>query len=244
MLYKDLEKLGLNQKEAKMYLALLELGEANIAQITKKSGIKRTTAYDIIEALKERGLLSTVIKHKKTYYFAENPRVIEQSLDEKKDTLNKILPDLLAITNLIDKKPKIRYFEGVEGLKEVYMDTLNYPDQELLAWVSEEAVRAFDAKFLNEYYLPKRVKNRIWVRAIAPNKPYFQKNYVALDEKSLRKTKLAPIEDLCFAVEINLYGKNKVGIMSFREQIGLIIESQKIHKTLKSIFEMNWQLIK
>jgi sugar-specific transcriptional regulator TrmB len=242
MLLQELNKLGLNEKEAKAYLALLELGEASIQQISKKSGIKRTTVYDIIESLRQKGLLSSISKNKKTLFFAENPAKIEESLDEKKNVLRKILPELLSITNLMEKKPKIRYFEGIEGIKDVYRDTLNYPDQELLAWVSEEAVIAFDEEFLNDYYLPKRINKKIWVRAIAPDKDYMQK-YKGLDEKSLRKTKLVSMEKFPIEVEINLYGKHKIGIMLFSEKIGLIIESKKIYNTLKSVFEMNWQSV-
>lgn len=239
MLEKNLEKLGLDDKEARVYLALLELGEGNIQQIAKKSGVKRTTVYDIIESLKLKGLLSSVRKNKKELFYAEDPRKLEDMLDEKKQTLRRILPELLSIANALDKKPKIRFYEGAEGIKEVYRDTLKYPDQELLAWVSEEAVISFDEKFLNEYYLPKRVEKKIWVRAIAPDRVYMQK-YKGLDEKSLRRTKLVSMEKFPLEVEINLYGKNKIGAMSFGEKIGLIIESQKIYTTLRSIFELNW----
>lgn len=239
MLEKKLENLGLNEKEAKVYLASLELGQTNVQRLAKKSGVKRTTLYDIIESLKGKGLLSFVAKGKKTLYFAEDPRVLEQQIEGKKAFLKKIMPELLSIANVLDKKPKIRYFEGIEGIKEVYKDTLNYPGRELLAWVSEEAVLAFDEKFLNEYYLPKRIEKKIWVRAVAPDKPYMQK-YKGLDEKSLRRTKLFSMEDFLVEVEINLYGDNKIAIISFGEKISLIIESQKIFNTLKSIFELNW----
>src|SRR4030066_232747 len=101
MITKDLEQLGLSEKEAKVYLAVLELGEVNIQKIAKKSTIK--------------------------------------------------------------------FYEGNEGIKEVYKDTLNYPDQELLAWVSQEAVVGFDVGWLDKYYISKRLEKKIWVRVIAPD---------------------------------------------------------------------------
>lgn len=243
MLEKYLEKLGLDDKEAKVYLALLELGEGNIQQIAKKSGVKRTTVYDIIESLKYKGLVSSATRHKKIFYSAEDPRTLEEKLEEKKHTLRRILPELLSIANTLDKKPRIRFFEGEEGIKEVYKDTLNYPDQELLAWLSNETTAgSFDRKFFDDYYVPRRVSKKIWVRAIAQNTPILQQ-YKSIDEKSLRKTKLISSALFPIEVEINLYGKNKIAIMSFSEKIGLIVESQKIFTTLKSIFEMNWNSI-
>ena len=240
---KELEKLGLNEKEAKVYLALLELGESNIQGVSAKSSVKRTTVYDILESLKKKGLITEMTKNKKTILSAEDPRKIESILDEKKDTLKRVLPELLSITNVLDNKPKIKFYEGIDGIKEVYKDTLNYTDQELLAWVSEEAIHSFDndQKFLN-YYLEKRKDKKIWVRAIAPDDEAMQ-NYKGLDEKSLRKTKLVSKEEFPFEVEINLYGKNKIGIMSFGEKIGLIIESEKVFKTLQSTFELLWKYL-
>jgi sugar-specific transcriptional regulator TrmB len=236
---KDLQKFDLDEKEAKAYLAILELGDGALGRIVQKSGIKRTTLYDVIDSLKSKGLVSISKREKKTVYIAEDPRVLREHLEEKKQRLEKLLPELLSIANAIDKKPNTRYFEGLEGIKDVYKDTLRFPDQELLAWVSDEAVQAFDEEFLNEYYLPRRVAKKIWVRAIAPDRPYMQ-GYQGLDEKSLRRTKLASPEQFPIQVEINLYGKNRIAVMAFSEQIGLIIESEKIATTLKSVFEMNW----
>jgi sugar-specific transcriptional regulator TrmB len=242
MLNKDLQKLGLNDKEAGLYLAALELGEANIQQLAKKSGIKRTTAYDIIESLRARGLVSKTVKGKKTLYWGSDPRKLEEEAEERQHTVKRILPQLLSIANSLDNKPKIRFFEDYEGIKEVYKDTLNHPDSELLAWVSPDAIEAFDISFLNDVYLPKRVTKKIWVRAIAPDVEEMR-GYKEIDEKVLRKTRLADSVQFPLRVELNLYGKNKIAAMSFEERFGMIIESQRIFDTLKSIFEMNWKAL-
>lgn len=239
MLEKDLEKLGLDDKEAKVYLALLELGEGNIQQIAKKSGVKRTTVYDILSSLKEKRLANQLIKNKKTIFFAEDPRKFEENIEERKNTLKKMLPELLSIANRIGGKPKVRYFEGVDGINEIYEDTLRYSDYELIVWGSEKSKYGFGEDFLLGQYVPRRLKKKIWVRAIAVDSPMMRK-YKELDEKSLRRTKLIRESNLPLEIEINLYANNKIAMMSFEEKIGLIIESQKIYTTLKSIFEMNW----
>lgn len=240
MIIDDLIKIGLERKEAQLYLCLLELGETNIARISKKSGIKRTTCYDIIESLKIKGLLSTIVKRSRIFYFAEDPRKIDHQLDEKKNILSNILPQLLSVANLIDKKPVIRYFEGTEGIRDVYRDTLNYSNQELLAWISEETVAHFDIDWLWNFYVLQRVKKKIWSRSIAPRVPYLE-NVKTFDQAHLRQTRLVSPKKFPFQVEINLYGNDRIGIMSFREQFGLIIESKKIYTTLKSIFEGHWK---
>lgn len=239
---KNLIPFGLNPKEGAAYLAILELGEANIARIAKKSRLKRTTLYDILASLKQQSFISSSRRGTRTYYYAESPHALGEKLDEKKRKLESMLPELLAITNVIDKKPKIRYYEGLEGIKDVYRDTLGFQEQELLAWVANEAVNAFDEEFLNNYYLAKRLEKKIWVRAIAPKLPYMLR-YQGLDKASLRKTKLIDPERFPIEVEINLYGNSRIAIMSFHEELGLIIESERIFRTLKSIFESQWGMI-
>lgn len=244
MLSKKLKNIGiLEEKESTTYLAILELGETTIQRISQKTQIKRTTLYDVIESLKKMGLISVTKKGKKNIYYAEDPRKIEDNLENKKREYLKILPEILSITNLIDKKPKIRFFEGINGIKEVYKDTLNYPKSETLAWLSFDAVNHFDIEYLWKDYVKKRIEKKIWQRSIAPNNKYL-KNVKTFDQEHLRQTRLIDHEQFPIEVEINLYGKRNIGIMAFKEEIGLIIESQKIYNTLKSIFELNWKMLK
>lgn len=242
MLQNDLRYLGLNEKEAITYLSLLELGEASLQRISEKAKIKRTTLYDIISSLKEKALIGITLRKNKKYYYAEDPRTLESQIEERKIKLKIILPELLSIANLIDKKPKIRYFDGIEGIKEVYRDTLNYPKQETLAWISTEAIGNFDIDWLWDFYVVKRAEKKIWQRSIAPLNDYMR-NVKSHDEKHLRQTRFVLAEEFPFKVEINLYGNKHIGIMSFKEGLGLIIESDKIYTTLKSIFEMNWKML-
>lgn len=234
-----LKELGLADKEANVYLASLELGEASIQRISKKAKIKRTTAYDIIETLKGKGLMGSIIKDKKHYYFASSPRKFEDKLEEQQKALKRLMPELLAITNLIDKKPRIRFYEGSEGIKQVYMNTLKYPDRPLWAWLSKDIFDISDYDDFADLYVQKRTKSKIWAYVIAADNEK-NREYQKKDAVSLRKTKLVKDNDFSLDVEINLYGPNRIGIMSFKEKFGLIIESDKISNTLKSIFDLSW----
>ena len=126
MLQNKLQQLGFEEKEAKLYAALLELGEAGIVDIARKSGLKRTTVYHILDNLKLRGLVSQTKKDKKVSYIAEDPRSIGEDLKEKERLFQKTLPELLSIANLMEKKPVIKYFEGLNGIKEAYRDQLSH----------------------------------------------------------------------------------------------------------------------
>lgn len=243
MLDRELGKLHLNEKEARLYLALLELGEASMEEVVTKSRLKRATAYIVMDALKERGLVSSTRSGKRKRYFAEDPRTLGKILESERAAYESIIPELLSITNKLAKKPHIRFFEGESGIKSVYQDTLEYRGQEILMWGSVKAMERFDPEFLLSYYLPERLKRRISMRAIGPDVPIVQE-IRSHDRQELRETRLIKNhEALPFSVEINLYSKRHIGIMSFAEQFGLIIESAEIFDTLKSFFEFQWKML-
>ena len=239
MLYKNLIEAGFSEKEAKVYLALLELGEGNIAKITQKSGIKRATVYLEIEALKSKGYVSLVKRKGRNIFLAENPLRIEEHLREKTEAVSKLMPELLSIANAMDHKPKVRYFEGIEGVKEVYKDTLQYKGTEILGWYSDDRIDYFDKSFILDYYMQKRIANKIPLRMFAVQST-FMNTMNAKDPAHLRQMKIIKSDQFFFSAEINLYSKDKIAIIAHRENIALIIESKKIHDTLKSIFEIMW----
>lgn len=242
MLKQDLKVIGLDDSEASAYLALLELDEASIAQIAEKAKLKRPTTYLIVESLREKGLVSMVKRKKKTLFLAEDPRKILDMLEERKQKMNRIMPELLSFANVLDKKPGIRYFEGWEGIKTVYRDTLNYPGQEFQTFFSEVFLTHFDEKFFTEFYYDQRLQKRIFVRAILPDNAN-TREVVSHDQEQLRKTKLAPAGMFHLDIEINTYGKDRVGIISPKEDFALIIESKKIHDSLQSLFELVWSFL-
>lgn len=241
MLYKKLTNAGLTEKEARVYLAILELGEANIVRIVKKTGIKRSTVYEMIELLKEKVLISSTKRKNKRLYIAEDPRKLEKQIEDRKKSISEVMPELLSYMNLIDKKPKIKYFENLDGIKEIFRDTLEYHDQEILTWYPVPYIN-LGKEFFEKFYYPQRLKKKIWVRAIVPDTEIMHKANAT--PEALYKVKY--VTDPAFKLfqnEIKIYGNSKVGIMSYDEEIGLLIESKKIHDSLKALFEVMWNAV-
>lgn len=239
-LQKELLAAGLAENEAAIYLAALELGETTVSRLARKAGIKRTTAYLVIDSLKEKGLISSLKKEAASVFFAENPKKIHAILEECKQKIDNIMPQLLAFTNLIDRKPEIRFYEGKEGVNDVLKDMLNYPNSEVVGWISEDYVRYFTEDFFINYFIPTRVKKKISVRSISPETPLMKNIIEKTATSSIRKVKFIKSNNFNISIEINIYGKNKISLLSCEEEIALIIESQKIHDSLKSIFEVSW----
>jgi len=234
---KSLEKLGLNGKKADVYLAALELGKARVIEIAKKAGVKRTTCYDILLDLERQGLIYETAKGKKRLFIGEDPEKIKKELVAKQKIFDEILPELQAVYNIKGTKPKIRFYEGKEGLREVYADTLKYSG-ELLSFASEDVLRVL-GKDWADLYLKQRVKKEIHTRAIMPKTSGIQE-YAAKDREQLRMSKLIDPQKYPFSVEINIYGHQRVALMSSKEETGIIIEGAEIYKTMKLIFELVW----
>ena len=234
---KSIEKLGLNGKKADVYLAALELGKARVIEIAKKAGVKRTTCYDILLDLERQGLIYETAKGKKRLFIGEDPEKIKKELVAKQKIFDEILPELQAVYNIKGTKPKIRFYEGKEGLREVYADTLKYSG-ELLSFASEDVLRVL-GKDWADLYLKQRVKKEIHTRAIMPKTSGIQE-YAAKDREQLRMSKLIDPQKYPFSVEINIYGHQRVALMSSKEETGIIIEGAEIYKTMKLIFELVW----
>ena len=124
MFHYHLQNLSLSKKEARVYLALLELGPSTVQEIARKTGLVRTTVYNQIKTLIEKGLLTGMFQGKKRLIIGQNPnrllsnlRFQKKELEEQERILKDIIPDLKGLINLSKGSPKIRTFIGKEGIR-------------------------------------------------------------------------------------------------------------------------------
>ncbi|MFA6397470.1 MAG: helix-turn-helix domain-containing protein [Candidatus Paceibacterota bacterium] len=239
----QLIELGFSGKEASVYLALLELGPSTTAEISRAAKINRTTGYDILESLVSNGLVNPLGEAKIQKFVAENPdkviifleNKIKQSQEKLKQAYN-LLPELFSIYNE-KEKPKVKYYEGIEAIKEAFEDTLT-AEKEIVGYaVGTDAFDAVGEKYLRNYFR-RRVEKNIKVRVIAPDDPDTLK-VVARDREELRESLLVPRDKFYFTTETNIYN-NKVIIMSWKEKFAIVVESREITDAQKKIFELAW----
>ena len=236
-LNKFLLELNLTKKEADTYLSCLRLGATGVTRLSKETDIKRTTLYDILRNLQSKKLINTTTKGKKQLFYPEDPEKLANLLREKQQRLSEHLPFLNNLYNQAGSRAKVRYYEGKEGLEEVYKDTLTCTGN-IAAFVTEDIFNFLGDDF-GEDYLAKRKKNNIFVRAIGPDTQKV-KDHKKNDTQEFRKTVLVPKKEFPFTIEMNIYN-NKVAYMSFQEEIGVIIESESISKNMKLLFELAWK---
>jgi sugar-specific transcriptional regulator TrmB len=168
-----LESVGLDSRQANLYLTGLELGSAPASEFAKKTKLNRITAYNVLELLVKRGLFTAVKKERATWYSPVSPEFIALEARKNADALSRALPELRSLRGSKQRSPTVRYFEGWEGVRHVYEDTLT-ADTELLNFANSAAVRQFWPDY-DEEYVRSRVKKGIRLRGIAPDDESGQK---------------------------------------------------------------------
>ncbi|MBU0648685.1 hypothetical protein KJ969_01065 [Patescibacteria group bacterium] len=243
---KSLKNLGLSDKEAKVYLAALELGPQPVQEIAKRASVNRATTYVMIESLTRRGLMSSFDKGKKRYFSAEEPdRLLsilkseEREIREKEGLIKKIMPDLLAIYAAQEHKPRVRFFEGLEGVQSIQQDILASGGKYMDSAIDVDEYRKHyrDEDFLDyrKKLEQKKLKHRIIFTTQGP--PPYEKSEI---ERLNMQVKYLPKEKFIFPGEMNLYG-DRVALFTYKGKvIGVIIESVGINQMLRALYNLAW----
>lgn len=147
----DLKKFGLQKSEIRVYLYLLENGLSTPPSIARGTGIARTNCYNILHELKEKGLLIEQEKQKRKAYLAADPESLLRTLEEKRELIDRILPDLRGLYTIQKNKPKIKFYEGFEQVKQVYWSTLSGKEKRIYALGSTKELSDLEPQFFSRY---------------------------------------------------------------------------------------------
>ena len=239
-----LGKTGLSPKEIEIYLTLLELGRNNVSNITKNTSINRTTGYVLLNNLVKMGLVQSLGKKPKLEYIIDTTDHLVEYLEMKiKDNtqtsadLKKMLPEIKSMHYSSDR-PIVKYYEGIKGLKQVYEDTLT-AKTDIVSMASYDDMHETLPDYFPGYY-KRRAKKNIKISGFVPNTSRArERRKLNIDEK--RELALLPYKDeYLFTPEIDIYD-NKVMIASWKEKLGIIIESQEISDALRVMFRLAWK---
>jgi len=233
--------LGFEAKEAKIYLALLELGQGSILDISRKSKVNRASIYYIIEKMKQKGAVTQIKKRGTDYFIALDPNMLYQQQRKNLKDFQEAIPELKSLVNQSGLKPMVRFYEGIEGIKAVYADTLTAKG-EITNYANSQDVRKYWPEYDVEY-VAERAKRKIHLRGIAPDDEY-GRAVKRDDAKSCRTTRLIHSKKLSFNNEIKIYD-NKIAMISFGVDLfAVVIESKAMADTQRAIFEMAWGFAK
>ncbi len=234
-----IHNLNLTDHESRVYLATLELGQTTIQEISRKSGVKRTSIYNFLESMKARGLIIQTRKKNREYFSALHPRQFLEMEKVKIKQFERLLPELVVLATRRRGQPRVQFFEGIEGIRSVYALALS-ANKELIGWSDfDSRTKLLGEEFFTDYFIPARIRRGILSRRIVVDTP-LARRMIAQNNKHLRETKMMPIKGELLT-EVDVFN-DTVTFMSFRSQppVAVVITDQALAETLKLVWSIIW----
>lgn len=227
---------GLTLNEAKVYSALLKLGSASVNDITKKVDIHRVNVYDILDRLKEKGLISSIMIKGKRYYDPVEPTQLLKLVEAKEEQVKLGLPELMLDFTLKKQKQDVFYFKGADAVMNAYRMMLEQGDKTLYGMGGS----GFNRKFLKHRHIiwdAERKKLGIKVKAL-----YYENMKGTKIGDETWEVKFLPNEFQNPAM-IDIIGNLVVILLATDEIMAIVIENKQLADSYKKHFEMLWDYV-
>jgi HTH-type transcriptional regulator, sugar sensing transcriptional regulator len=253
MLEQTLSVLGIGSVETSVYNTLIESGPVSAGFLARKCTLPRSSLYGYLETLRSKGLVRQSRKYDKKIWQAEPIETIGSLIQNDIDDLLQIKDKFLAILPELQEKrttdfvaPVITYFEGVEGMRQMFRDILLYCDIKTVAlWSIRDALQFLGREFMEEL-IAKRTKNRISLRVIWPKEKAVdvsQFDFLIHNEKLFRDIRISS-ENITTSMGYWVYENKTSFISSKKESFGFIVESAELADMLRKQFEVFWKMSK
>ena len=235
--YAALKGVGLEEKEIRLYTTLLEAGEATVLGLSKRSGVKRPTAYVILQALEEKGFVTKDVRGKKTFFVPQHPQKLISEAEFRLKELREAVPQLESLLHKVGGAPRVTIYEGKEALDRAYDEVFVIKGELLYMGNLELFIEAFPKttrKFHYVTYSPE-----FTVRGMLEESPS-ARAYVREHDTKYQHTKFIPKQFAPFSMDVGIFG-NRVVLSSMKNNYFTVsIESDEIAVAFRVIFEMMW----
>ncbi len=232
-----LEESGLSEKEIKVYLALLPLGNVKLQEIARHLEFPRTTVYNTVNHLIEKGLVSKIIKKGIAYFEATSPKRLLEKIEERKKIVQSVLPQLEELKSTLKETSSVEIYEGVKGISTILSDVFKVRQQ-----VHSFGSYLLAVKFLK--HLPLHARNLRLERRI-PTKYVFE----PCDEPDFHRKEYKQITEMRFLSSLKdfpcivfIYGKNVALYTLKGDLIGIIIKNEQVAAAMKIVFDTFWNI--
>ncbi|NOQ55403.1 MAG: hypothetical protein GQ477_01210 [Nanohaloarchaea archaeon] len=230
-LIEKLKKAGLSGNESKVYLELLRRGPISANDISKKLGMDRTLAYQVLNNLIEKGLVSHIIKESKKHFDVINPENLLIQVKEKEKFIESLIPELNKIEKIKENKQEINVYEGKQGLKVLLEDMIK--SKELCVFGATG--KSYD---ILKYFMPgiekKAQKLGLTGRMITSDE-FRRHKMTAFSNLDIRY-----LEAVKSPATTTIYGdKVAIHVLTDKPTV-IIIKNKEISDSYRSYFEFLW----
>lgn len=238
-----LRSIGLTEKQAKVYLAMLELGETSMTKLAKKSGLKRPTVYLIVGELNLLGLCGEIEKGKKKFYNAVHPRRLVQIAKRRAEDAYKILPELVALQKS-DEKPKVRMLEGIKGVMIAYEEAFDlFNNKEEGLWIGDTGF--LEERFPEVLGMYDQILGKLQhphIRELVHGGEDSKKWVETMNSRKMKNYEARYIKGICeFGKTDQLIVGDRVMTFALGKEIFvMIVESKEIAQSQRALFDAIW----
>ncbi|MFA6797247.1 MAG: helix-turn-helix domain-containing protein [Candidatus Paceibacterota bacterium] len=232
----SLKNIGLNEKEARVYLALLKFDETDVSDIALEAGIKRPTTYIILDELRKKGLVLKIPNAKKAIYKAKAPDELYEQSKNSIYQFEKYLPKLRAIAPS-KQAIKTYYFEGVDGIKDAMYYRINDLDNSTIEgfWAKNDNIPKAVADIFEKWNIDRQ-KYKLLISGLTPDHPS-TREYVEKYKDFYSNLRFAMPSEYNSDISIEIT-KEFVRIIDGHEMKGIIIENDRVADTVRQIFKL------
>ncbi|MBW2967466.1 hypothetical protein KY362_03185, partial [Candidatus Woesearchaeota archaeon] len=226
-----LEGLGLTPSEAKIYLVLLEKGSSLAGNISRNTGIHRRSVYDAIERLIQKGLVSYIKTNNRKYFEAVSPERLLEILNERKEDIEQVLPELKLLQQMSEGKKETLFFRGKPAIRSAFDDQLESGAKEICVIGA-----SVHATVVLPYYFPHfdrvRAKKKIKTRLL-----FDEGDRKALKKPTLAEVRFVPVKS---RTAICIYS-NSICIVEWTDDpIAILIREAAIADGVRHYVDYSW----
>ncbi len=236
--------LGLSQTESEIYYTLIEKGKMTALALSKETGIKRPTCYFTLDELKRRGFVRELPSGKTTYFLPENPKLIVSQHEERLGSLHKLLPNLLALYEHGDDKPRVTFYEGDAEIIRMYEQILLHIPKKGNVYAVSNLHEQLGKEWIEDWF--RMVKNssynvcEILVESTAHRAYAARMQHIKPSTYQIRFLGAAHV----FLHDIVMF-EGKIIIFSGEAvPYALVIESKSLFQSFTTLFQIVWGTLK
>ncbi len=231
----ELKRLGLHEAEARVYLYLVEHGVSSPPQISRGTKMALPNCYPLLRSLKEKGLVTEERKGKRKTYIASDPASLLSLVEKRKQAAEELVPELRALYTKQKNKPKVKYYDGWEQVKQIYLQTLE--TEELWAFGSIEDLDTVDKSFFTKYQKEFK-KRQIFLHDLLPRSAEALVGELVQNMGIFYKVAYLPKKYASLPIDILVWNDN-VALISLEEPIvGTVITGGYFAQMFKILLQV------
>jgi sugar-specific transcriptional regulator TrmB len=230
---KQLTKLGLTIAESIIYTTVLKIGTCTVKQISKECGFHRTNIYDVLEKLKEKGLITFHKEGKVNKYNVSDPNNLYAFLEEKEELLTSLFPEIKKLHKQSSEEIQVEIYKGNEGMKSAWRDILKH-GKEIYGFGLKGQLRE-KLPIFGEQWLLQAEKRKIKSFGIFTQRKNMP-NYIT-EARFVSQELSGPVATIIYGdkININIWEPSLTAV---------VIKSKLVAQMYKKHFDLLWKIAK